>query len=350
MTFPNRWQPLLFEDATTQNGQVADVEQSIVGPNWGAVRPFALTVQGSNHLYFDPGTPPMLGGAGDAEFKAGNVVVIEHSSLLDPSLPETLDISPGAWGNHPLGETSGTGHPVNPVTGSPYVPQVVKHADFGRVLAEFWADGPDSETPPGHWNVLANELHDHPDFERKYRGQGSELERLEWDVKVYLALNGSLHDSAIAAWGCKRVYDYVRPISSIRYMAGLGQSSDSGSPSYHADGIPLVPGLIEVITAVTSLPGERHEHLASHVGEVAIYAWSSNPVQGLPGGVDWILAVDWMPYQRATFVTPAFPGYVSGHSTFSRAAAEVLTFMTGSAFFPGGIGSFTAVKDEFLHF
>lgn len=50
-----------------------------------------------------------------------------------------------------------------------------------------------------------------------------------------------------------------------------------------------------------------------------------------------MLAGDWIPYQRPTFVTPAFAAYVSGHSTFSRAGAEVLTAMTGSAFFPGGL-------------
>ncbi len=54
-------------------------------------------------------------------------------------------------------------------------------------------------------------------------------------------------------------------------------------------------------------------------------------------GVGWILAVDWVPYQLPTFVTPAFAGYVSGHSTFSRAAAEVLTAFTGDPFFPGGV-------------
>jgi hypothetical protein len=53
--------------------------------------------------------------------------------------------------------------------------------------------------------------------------------------------------------------------------------------------------------------------------------------------VRWIRAVDWVPYQLPTFVTPAFAGYVSGHSTFSRAAAEVLTAFTGSSFFPGGV-------------
>ena len=51
--------------------------------------------------------------------------------------------------------------------------------------------------------------------------------------------------------------------------------------------------------------------------------------------------MEWVPYQRPTFVTPAFPGYVSGHSTFSRAAAEVLTSLTGSEYFPGGLGTWT---------
>ena len=56
-----------------------------------------------------------------------------------------------------------------------------------------------------------------------------------------------------------------------------------------------------------------------------------------------------MPYQRKTFVTPPFAGYISGHSTYSRAAAEVLTQITGDAFFPGGMGSFhIAANSGFL--
>src|SRR5690606_31853164 len=58
------------------------------------------------------------------------------------------------------------------------------------------------------------------------------------------------------------------------------------------------------------------------------------------GGIDWIRCADWVAYQRRTFVTPAFPGYVSGHSTFSRAAAEALTLLTGDAYFPGGLGAY----------
>ena len=106
------------------------------------------------------------------------------------------------------------------------------------------------------------------------------------------------------------------------------------------------PGLIELVTRKTSAPGKRHEALRKHVGEVAIRTWQGNPEDPTTqvGGVGWILATEWVPYQKATFVTPAFPGFVSGHSTFSRAAAEVMTSLTGSAFFPGGLGEFVVPK------
>ena len=63
-------------------------------------------------------------------------------------------------------------------------------------------------------------------------GAGPLLDALEWDVKMYFLLNAALHDAAVAAWSCKREYDYIRPISSIRYMGLKGQSSDPGLPSY----------------------------------------------------------------------------------------------------------------------
>ena len=74
------------------------------------------------------------------------------------------------------------------------------------------------------------------------------MDALEWDVKLYLALNGAVHDAAVAAWGLKGHYDSVRPISMIRYMGGKGQSSDPDGPSYDPEGLPLEDGLIEVIT------------------------------------------------------------------------------------------------------
>jgi hypothetical protein len=60
--------------------------------------------------------------------------------------------------------------------------------------------------------------------------------------------------------------------------------------------------------------------------------------------------VEWLPYQRRTFVTPAFPGFISGHSSFSRAAAEVLAAFTGSAHFPGGLGTYKAKQGDYLVF
>ena len=55
-----------------------------------------------------------------------------------------------------------------------------------------------------------------------------------------------------------------------------------------------------------------------------------------------------MTYQRENFVTPPFGGYVSGHSTFSRAAAEALTLLTGDPFFPWGLGEFHFKAGEYL--
>jgi hypothetical protein len=134
-------------------------------------------------------------------------------------------------------------------------------------------------------------------------------------------------------------------------MGAKGQSTDPDAPAYDPAGLPLVPGLIEVITDASSAPGQRHEALAEHVGEVAIQAWRGFPEDPATqtSGVGWIRAVEWVPYQRATFVTPAFAAYVSGHSTFSRAAAEVLTAFTGDPYFPGGLSEWTTHAGELLH-
>ncbi|MBY0276805.1 FG-GAP-like repeat-containing protein, partial [Candidatus Binatia bacterium] len=348
MDDPNRWQPLALAVSVTQNGIVLPSRvQVFVGPQWGSVTPFAIDFPS-----LVPGPPPRLHDpASDAEFKQQAVEVLRLASQLTPDDGAVIDISPGAFGNNPLGSNAGTGHPVNPVTGRPYPPQLVKRGDFGRVLAEFWADGPSSETPPGHWNTIANSVSDRL-TEKRIGATGPVVDDLEWDVKLYLALDGALHDAAVACWGTKRVYDSVRPISMIRYMGGLGQSSDPGGPSYDPDGLPLVPGLIEVITPESSAPGERHASLAAHVGEIAVLSWPGEPAQPSTqySGVRWVLATAWVPYQRKTFVTPPFAGYVSGHSTYSRAAAEVLERITGSPYFPGGLGEFVAPATSYLVF
>src|SRR5207248_5594195 len=163
------------------------------------------------------------------------------SSALTPDDGAYLDISPAVRGNNPLGTNDGTGYAVNPITGAAYAPNLVKRGDWGRVLAEFWADGPSSETPPGHWNVIANYVSDHGD--RRFGGAGAIVDPLEWDVKLYLAVNGAVHDAAIACWGIKRRYDSVRPISAIRFMGGHGALGDP-NPEL---GLPLESGLIELV-------------------------------------------------------------------------------------------------------
>jgi Domain of unknown function (DUF6851) len=351
MRDPNHWQPLALDKQLSQNGlPIPGQIQSFIGPHWGHVTSFALAPSDTG-VPIDPGSPPRLGTPTAQEFKDEAVEIIRRSSELDATDGITLDIGPGALGGNTLGTNDGHGHQVNPVTGQPYAADVVPRADYARVLAEYWADGPKSETPPGHWNVLANQVADSPGFQFKLGGQGPALDRLQWDVKMYLALNGAVHDAAIATWGAKGFYDSARPISMIRYMGGKGQSSDPSGPSYDPEGLPLVPGLIEVITSESRAPGQRHEATAGQVGEIAIKAWRGFPQDPATetSGVGWIRAVDWVPYQRSTFVTPAFAGYPSGHSTFSRAGAEVMTALTGSEYFPGGMYEWTLPKGDLKH-
>lgn len=135
-------------------------------------------------------------------------------------------------------------------------------------------------------------------------------------------------------------------------MSQKGQSSDPAGASYSPDGMPIVPGLVEVVTKESSAPGQRHANLALFVGHIAIKTWRGEPGDHTTefSGVGWVRGADWMPYQRRNFVTPGFPGFISGHSTFSRAGAEVLTALTGSPYFPGGFAEFACPKEKYLVF
>jgi len=377
---PNRWQPLTLELNIDQSGNVIPGgTRDFLSPEWGKVVPFALTADersiyerdGDEYwVYHDPGPPPYIdqesGGGLSDEYKWGFALVAIWSAHLDPADSVLWDISPASIGRveslpenfeeyadfYKLldGGDPSLGHAVNPHNGQPYEPQVVPRGDYARVLAEFWADGPDSETPPGHWFTILNYVNDHPDLEKRFRGSGPVLDDLEWDVKAYFTLGGAVHDAAIAAWGVKGWYDYLRPVSAIRLMADLGQSTDASLANYHPGGIPLEPGFIEVVEVGDPLAGPDGEHL----GKIKIFGWRGPDYIEFPefdqAGIGWVLAENWWPYQRPSFVTPPFAGYVSGHSTFSRAAAEVLTLLTGDPFFPGGMAEFVATKNEFLVF
>ena len=359
-TNPNYWQPLDLSTSIAQNGlPQPGGPQTFVGVQSLVTTPFSLTRSQNYTPWLDPFSGPSklsvpgLPSPTDAIYKNGALAVIRASSQLND--PTSIDISPGTIGNNPLGQDTGAGYVENPTTHVPFAGNSVLRGDYVRVLAEFWADGPNSETPPGHWHVLANEVADDPLTVKQIRGVGPVVNDLEWDVKMYFAVAGATHDAACAAWALKRYYSGTRPITMIRYMGSLGQSSNPAGPSYHTMGLPLETDVVEVITAASAGTFGKHHIIwdvgrggltggASFVGKVAVKSWPgehpSNPVA--PGiatnqsMVQWMLAKDWLPFQRKTFNTPAFPGYVSGHSTFSRAAAEALTRLTGSPYFPGG--------------
>jgi Na+-translocating ferredoxin:NAD+ oxidoreductase RnfD subunit len=123
---------------------------------------------------------------------------------------------------------------------------------------------------------------------------------LATDVRLYLGLGGALNDAAVATWGAKRAYQPPRPISMIRYLAFQGQSSDPKQPHYSGDGLPLVPGLVE-------LRGGKVEVLSRG---------------------RWIDGAAWSPPSA----TPASPGGVAEGTAFAYAAGRVLAALTGHSF------------------
>ena len=380
VTDPNRWQPLSLDIFVDQSGNIlSETTPEFLGAEWGSVWPFGLNDEdlteferdGNTYkVYHDPGTPPLID-----DNEQTNELFIESFSMvsvwgshLSPEDDTIWDISPNSLGNvndntYPTdfsnftsfynyydgGDTS-QGYSLNPVTNDSYEMQNVKRGDYTRVLAEYWADGPDSETPPGHWFVLLNSVSDNPLLEKKFQGEGDELSDLEWDVKSYFVLGGVMHDVAISVWGIKGWYDYIRPISAIRYFSEQGQRTDPSLDNYNENGFELIDGLIEIVQAGDPLAGDDNEN----VGKIKLYTWKGHTyVENTEtdfAGVDWILADNWWPYQRPTFVTPNFAGYVSGHSTYSRAAAEMLENFTGSPYFPGGLETHLAKQKEFLVF
>ena len=387
---PNVWQAVELSFAIDQSGELLTETPPFLGPEWGRLSGFALRDSNLTELerdgcqynvWHNPGDPVYLDttefvGFEDA-WKWNHGMVLSWSEHLTPDDGVMWDISPASlkydgsipasnnlssfyeWENGGLtawydenGSFGGQGYDTNPFTGEPYEPNIVPRGDYARVIAEFWADGPDSETPPGHWFTLLNEfILDGMAGQHRWRGQGPLIDNLEFDVKAYLTLGGAMHDCAISAWSAKGYYDYARPVSAIRYMAEHGQSSDPSLPNYHPAGLPLIPGWIEVIDDSDPLNFFDGE---DQVGKVKVRCWKGPDYIEVPlideAGVDWIVADRWWPYQRPSFVTPPFAGYVSGHSTYSRAAAEVLQLLTGSEYWPGGLAEWPAPMNQFLVF
>jgi hypothetical protein len=86
------------------------------------------------------------------------------------------------------------------------VDMLINLTEKQKCIAEYWADGPNSELPPGHWNLFAQVISERDKHDN------------DKDVRLFFALTNAVFDAGIATWECKRFYDYVRPISAIRYL------------------------------------------------------------------------------------------------------------------------------------
>jgi len=209
---PLHWQPLI---------SVSGVTQSFIAPHWGLVRPFALSSGADFDDRPDLAPPPQI---------------FKNSGQYQQSATEILDYSK-------------------------------KLTDEQKLIVEYWADGPNSELPPGHWGLFAqfvSRRDNHTDDD---------------DTKMFFAIHNAMMDAGIFAWHTKRKYDGTRPITAIRYLKQ---------------------------------------------GQI-IRAWGGpgRPIENIPGE-------KWTPYNPGSNLTPAFPGYPSGHSTYSAAGAAVLRLATGS--------------------
>ena len=210
----NRWQPLQYVDATG-----TFVTQKFVGAQWNKVTPFALTS--------DDQFRNKIAQTGPALF--GSTAFVQQAQ-------ELIAISANL-------------------------------TDKQKIIAEYWADGPNSELPPGHWDLFGQFV------------SARDRHELSDDVKLFFALTNAIFDGGIAAWDAKRAFDSVRPATSICVLFHGQQIHSWGGPSR---------GTIQMDGA------------------------------------------NWIPYQPSTFPTPPFPEYTSGHSTFSAAGAEILKLFTRS--------------------
>ena len=191
----------------------------------------------------------------------------------NPLTPQWGKVTPFALG--PPSQYQLTGPPKN-ANGSYSTVDIQKLIDFAANLddtkkskAEYWADGPASVFPPGHDFIFAQAL-------SRKRGHS-----LDTDVKLFFMLGNAMMDASIASWYQKYKYDYVRPITAIRYH-----------------------------------PSFKNKMVNSWLGP--------NKGFGMVEGSKW------MPYQALHVVTPPFPEYVSGHSTFSGAGAYILATFSSS--------------------
>lgn len=222
---PLYWQPLIV------NGKA----QKYLTPHWGTVAPFAL-MSGSQ---FRPTGPIRPTGSvkSDPGYQSQAATIVQYNANL---------------------------------------------TDTTKTIADYWANGPHSETPPGHWMLFSQ-------FTSAQFLSRQNKHDISGDVKMFFALANAVLDAGIACWECKRYYEYIRPVTAVRYL-------NAGQP---------------------------------------LTCWGGAG----KGTVTMADGANFFPYQESFVVTPPFPEYVSGHSTFSAAGTYIMQQSAGSDTFGD---SFTA--------
>jgi hypothetical protein len=221
---PNHWQPLTYDDGATAPAPHV-VTQGFVGAQWYRVVPFAMTSPHQFQSFVAKFGPALYGSA--TYLQQSQDLITISASLTDEQ----------------------------------------------KMIAEYWANGPHTELPPGHWELFGQFV------------SRRDNHTVDEDAKMFFALANAIFDAGIAAWDAKRAFDSVRPVAAIPYL-------------FHG----------QMITAWRPFQG----------------------TQTFDGSL-------WVPYQKTTFPTPPFPEYISGHSTFSAAGAEILKLFTGSDDFGGSV-------------
>ena len=212
---PNHWQRLIYDDGANVPAPHI-VTQSFVGAQWYRVIPFAMTSPDQFRPFVAQFGPALYGS--EAYLQQSRDLITISANLTDEQ----------------------------------------------KMIAEYWANGPRTELPPGHWDLFGEFVsrRDH--------------HTVDDDAKMFFALTNAIFDGGIAAWDAKRAFDSVRPIQAIPYLF-QGQQITAWRPFHGA--------------------------------------------QTFDGAL-------WIPYQTSTFPTPPFPEYISGHSTFSAAGAQILRLFT----------------------
>lgn len=96
-------------------------------------------------------------------------------------------------------------------------------------IAQFWADGSGTITPPGHWNQIATDV-------ALAKAESGASRSVVENARMYALLNLALADAAITSWKAKYDYDFWRPIDAIREAASDGNSATQEQ----TDWVPLL--------------------------------------------------------------------------------------------------------------